>query len=271
MALDRASIQYFATLILVTVVTILWVPPVDQDECKDVSIKTFFSGSSNLKAMAGQLLDCGEAYKTQHPYSAILLYSVLYTAFLAASIPGCTTIMSILAGALYHPVFAIALIIINSSFGGMCAYLLSYLMLRETLEKRFPSLFDKLRKAVKSFGSNIWFAMIFLRVTPLVPNWFVSLGAPLVGMPLHVFFLGGMIGFIPAGIFHCMNGRALKNLVNESGVDPLTSFATLFGLQFLVLLPLWICGKQKAAQLESEIETDASADGTSTAGSKKDR
>jgi len=95
--------------------------------------------------------------------------------------------------------------------------------------------------------------MIFLRVTPLVPNWFVSLGCPLVGMPLHVFFFGGMLGFVPAGIFHCLNGRALKNLLNSNGVDPFTSFLTLFGLQFVVLLPLWLCGKRKADELAKKI------------------
>mmetsp|Transcript_10902 Transcript_10902/g.26728 ORF Transcript_10902/g.26728 Transcript_10902/m.26728 type:complete len:91 (-) Transcript_10902:286-558(-) len=77
-----------------------------------------------------------------------------------------------------------------------------------------------------------------------------------VAMPMHVFFFGGMIGFIPAGIFHCLNGRALKSMVEDTVVDPLTSFITLFGLQFVVLLPLWLCGKRKAAELEQKIEMD---------------
>jgi len=114
--------------------------------------------------------------------------------------------------------------------------------------------------------------MIFLRVTPLMPNWFVSLGAPLIDMPLHVFFFGGMIGFIPSGIFHCLNGRALKNLVNESGVDPLTSFLTLFGLQFPPLLLMWLFGKRKAQEIEKEIENEEKngSTGDAAAGTKKD-
>jgi len=274
MAFDRASILYFGTLLSVTALTFYAVPPVDQEECKEMTLKRFLTAAFNLnlKGLAGNLLECGEAYKSQHPFSAIALYSVFYTAFLAASIPGCTTIMSILAGAMYPPPIAILLITINSSFGGTCAYLLSHLMLRETLITRFPTLFTKLRKAVKSFGSNIWFAMIFLRVTPLMPNWFVSLGAPLIDMPLHVFFFGGMIGFIPSGIFHCLNGRALKNLVNESGVDPLTSFLTLFGLQFPPLLLMWLFGKRKAQEIEKEIENEEKngSTGDAAAGTKKD-
>eukprot|EP00469_Lotharella_globosa_P017701 CAMPEP_0167823010 /NCGR_PEP_ID=MMETSP0112_2-20121227/7872_1 /TAXON_ID=91324 /ORGANISM="Lotharella globosa, Strain CCCM811" /LENGTH=257 /DNA_ID=CAMNT_0007724557 /DNA_START=17 /DNA_END=790 /DNA_ORIENTATION=+ len=250
---DKASIAYFATLFGVTAATLYLVPPVEQEACKELSFSTFFSGSSNLKGMAKEFLECGEAYKADNPVSAIVLYSVLYTAFLAASVPGCTTMLSVLSGALWHPAISILLITINSSTGGLCAYYLSHLMLRETVTKRFPSLFTKLRKSIESFGSNIWFAMIFLRVTPLVPNWFVSLGAPMVDMPPHVFFFGGMIGFIPSGIFHCLNGRALKQLVDSQGVDPKKAFLTLFGLQFIVLLPLWLCGKRSADKLAAEI------------------
>jgi len=249
-------VRYFSLLGSITLLTIYLVPPINQSECDEVSYKIFFSGSKNLKAATSTLLSCGEAYKFQNPVSAIVLYSVLYTAFLAASIPGCTTVLSILAGAMWNPIVAILLIVINSSFGGMCAYVLSQLVLKDTVVKRFPRLFNKLRKSIDSFGSNIWFAMIFLRVTPLVPNWFVSLGSPMVGMPINVFFFGGMLGFVPAGIFHCLNGRALKSLVTDSGVDPFTSFFTLFGLQFVVLLPLWLCGKKKSRELEAKISKE---------------
>eukprot|EP00954_Amorphochlora_amoebiformis_P018887 1329008-Amorphochlora_amoeboformis.AAC.1 len=157
------------------------VPPINQSECDEVSYKIFFSGSKNLKAATSTLLSCGEAYKFQNPVSAIVLYSVLYTAFLAASIPGCTTVLSILAGAMWNPIVAILLIVINSSFGGMCAYVLSQLVLKDTVVKRFPRLFNKLRertltnhtrthsypfnagKSIDSFGSNIWFVF-----TPLL-------------------------------------------------------------------------------------------------------
>ena len=36
--------------------------------------------------------------------------------------------------------------------------------------------------------------MIFLRFTPLVPNWFVNLASPIVGMPFLHFSLGTFFG-----------------------------------------------------------------------------
>jgi uncharacterized membrane protein YdjX (TVP38/TMEM64 family) len=36
--------------------------------------------------------------------------------------------------------------------------------------------------------------MLFLRLTPLVPNWFVNIASPIVGMPVKYFSLGTLFG-----------------------------------------------------------------------------
>lgn len=36
--------------------------------------------------------------------------------------------------------------------------------------------------------------MIFLRITPLLPNWFINVTAPVLNVPLWPFFLGTFIG-----------------------------------------------------------------------------
>jgi uncharacterized membrane protein YdjX (TVP38/TMEM64 family) len=36
--------------------------------------------------------------------------------------------------------------------------------------------------------------MLFLRLTPLIPNWFVNLGSPLVGMPYKYFIIASIFG-----------------------------------------------------------------------------
>lgn len=40
--------------------------------------------------------------------------------------------------------------------------------------------------------------MLFLRVTPTLPNLFINLASPIVDIPFHVFFLATVIGLIPA-------------------------------------------------------------------------
>ena len=36
--------------------------------------------------------------------------------------------------------------------------------------------------------------MLFLRLTPLVPNWFVNVSSPIVGIPIKYFALGTLFG-----------------------------------------------------------------------------
>jgi uncharacterized membrane protein YdjX (TVP38/TMEM64 family) len=51
--------------------------------------------------------------------------------------------------------------------------------------------------------------MLFLGVTPTLPNTFINFASPIVDVPYHVFFLATSIGLIPAayitvqGIFLC--------------------------------------------------------------------
>lgn len=40
--------------------------------------------------------------------------------------------------------------------------------------------------------------MLFLRLTPTLPNTFINVASPIVNVPYHIFFLGTVIGLIPA-------------------------------------------------------------------------
>lgn len=36
--------------------------------------------------------------------------------------------------------------------------------------------------------------IIFLRITPFLPNWFINITSPVINVPLGVFFIGTFIG-----------------------------------------------------------------------------
>jgi hypothetical protein len=42
---------------------------------------------------------------------------------------------------------------------------------------------------------NLIFQVIFLRLTPFLPNWLINSGSPIIGLKFHTFFLGTFIGF----------------------------------------------------------------------------
>lgn len=63
---------------------------------------------------------------------------------------------------------------------------------------------------VNNHKDNLFWYMLFLRLTPLIPNWFVNLGSPLVGMPYIYFFTGSCIGLIPNNFILLQTGMTLK-------------------------------------------------------------
>jgi uncharacterized membrane protein YdjX (TVP38/TMEM64 family) len=40
--------------------------------------------------------------------------------------------------------------------------------------------------------------MLFLRLTPTLPNTFINVASPIVDVPYHIFFLATLIGLVPA-------------------------------------------------------------------------
>jgi uncharacterized membrane protein YdjX (TVP38/TMEM64 family) len=54
--------------------------------------------------------------------------------------------------------------------------------------------------------------MLFLRFTPLCPNWFVNLTAPIANIPVHIFFAGTLFGLIPLNVIHIQTGLTLNDM-----------------------------------------------------------
>jgi uncharacterized membrane protein YdjX (TVP38/TMEM64 family) len=71
---------------------------------------------------------------------------------------------------------------------------MSYTLARELVLRKFPVLFEKFNKMVRANEKNLFWYMMFLRLTPLIPNWFVNLGSPLVGMPYVYFIIATFFG-----------------------------------------------------------------------------
>lgn len=47
--------------------------------------------------------------------------------------------------------------------------------------------------------------IIFLRITPFLPNWFINITSPVINVPLGVFFIGTFLGkalCIPSVVFY---------------------------------------------------------------------
>jgi uncharacterized membrane protein YdjX (TVP38/TMEM64 family) len=148
----------------------------------------------------------------------LFAFVYLYILLQAFAIPG-PLFLCILSGPLFGlvPGFILSLsvkirIIQCSVLGASCCFFLSYTLGRSLVFKYFPDLIMKLRNMINNNRHNLFWYMLFLRLTPLIPNWFVNLGCPLVGMPYKYFFLGSLIGLIPNNFILLQTGMTLKEI-----------------------------------------------------------
>ncbi len=57
-----------------------------------------------------------------------------------------------------------------------------------------PALVQELNHKVQSHSDNLFYYMLFLRITPLVPNWFINVSSPIIGIPISCFFFATLFG-----------------------------------------------------------------------------
>lgn len=80
--------------------------------------------------------------------------------------------------------------------------------------------------------------MLFLRMTPLLPNWFINLTAPVLGVPLSPFVFGTFFGVAPPSFIAVQAGKTLYKMTSSSDAFSFQSTVILSVLSVLSLSPV---------------------------------
>jgi uncharacterized membrane protein YdjX (TVP38/TMEM64 family) len=156
-------------------------------------------------------------------------------------VPSCVT------GALYSPLKAQAIVTACFTLGACSAFLLSALIGQPLVRHFFPAKMKRLEKTVDANRDHLLWYTLFLRVSPVFPNWFVNIGCPLVGIRLDHFAVCTFFGLQIPTAMTIQIGQTLQAM-GASGADGAEldfitagarTLAVMFALQFLVLAPVW--------------------------------
>lgn len=115
----------------------------------------------------------------------LMLYVVMQT----FAIPG-TVSLSLLSGALYGSTRGFALVAIVSTLGSCSCYGMSKLFGRPVARAIWREKLDHFSTEVSRQNHDLLGYIIFLRVTPVLPNVFINVASPIVGVPFWDFFFG---------------------------------------------------------------------------------
>lgn len=213
-------------------------PEFDKDELDVLKLPKNIEDAKSL----GRVLD---RYKEKYFYEVLGGVFVVYIFLQSFAIPG-SIFLSILSGFLFPFPVALFLVCLCSAAGASVCYIISYLIGRRLVQQYFPERVTQWAQQVRNHGDHLLFYIIFLRITPFLPNWFINIAAPVLGVPLSTFFVGTFIGVAPPSFVAIHAGTTLHRLSSSSEAFSWKSMGLLGVLALLSLLPVFM--KRKIAE-----------------------
>ncbi|XP_004529549.1 transmembrane protein 41 homolog [Ceratitis capitata] len=191
--------------------------------------------------MLAKVLD---RYKDMYYFEVMFGVITAYVFLQTFAIPG-SLFLSILLGFLYKFPIALFLICFCSSLGATLCYSLSNLVGRRLIRHFWPKKTNEWSKHVEKHRDSLFNYMLFLRMTPILPNWFINLASPVIGVPVYTFAVGTFFGVAPPSIVAIQAGKTLQKMTSSSDAFSWTSMALLSACALVSLLPGLLKNKLK--------------------------
>ncbi|PRD30182.1 UNVERIFIED_CONTAM: tmem41b [Trichonephila clavipes] len=157
--------------------------------------------------------------------------------FTSFAIPG-SIFLSILSGFLYPFPLAIFLVCTCSALGASFCYLLSSQLGRKVVQRYFPQRAAQWSYQVNKHKDHLLNYIIFLRITPFLPNWFINITSPVIGVPAYPFIMGTFLGVAPPSFVMIQAGKTLHELTSSTDAYSWFSVLMLCLLAIISLLPI---------------------------------
>ena len=190
----------------------------------------------SLKAHRMDLLRFTDA----HLKLALGLFALIYTLSVAVSVPG-AWFLTLIAGFLFGPLLGAPTVILSATLGAVFVFI--------AVKQAFRAWWMKknrvwLKIMEKGFQEDAFFYLLFLRLVPLFPFWFVNIIPALLGVPLGVFAFATLIGIMPGAFVYVFVGHGLGHVLDVNQAlnlklleDPMV-ILPLIGLGVLALVPV---------------------------------
>ena len=164
-------------------------PKVSPEDEKDLKFPRTLEDAKLL----GQVLS---HYKEQYFAQVFGGFLCTYVFLQTFAIPG-SIFLSIISGFLFSFPLALTAVCFCSATGASFSYLLSCLVGRRLVRHYLPERAAQWSSKVEAQRGNLLSCIIFLRITPFLPNWFINIVSPVIGVPLLPFWFGSFIGVAP--------------------------------------------------------------------------
>jgi len=225
-------------------------PPLTEEEKVNVKLPKNFD---DARALGNVLTN----YTEEYYYRVLYCYFTSYIFLQTFSIPG-SVFLSVLAGYLFNMWLAMFFVCLCSAIGASCCYILAHIMGRIIVDRYFAERIAKWRLQVDKNRSDLMSYMLFLRITPFLPNWFINITSPILSIPLSTFFIATFFGVAPLSFIAVSAGKEIQKLVKFGDALSYDSIALVVIAAILSLIPIVLkkyCGKRFGMDESKEEES----------------
>ena len=170
-------------------------------------------------------------YKNKNFVQTSFLYFTGYVIATSLSIPG-AIIITLLGGAIFGVFWGTLLVSFASSIGATLAFLVSRVLLRDWVQRKFGDYLVPLNKGIEKDGS---FYLFSIRMVPLFPFFVVNLLMGLTAIRTTSFYFASQAGMLIGTAVYVNAGSELSQITSLSG---LVSVPVFFSLVLLGVFPL---------------------------------
>ncbi|MCB1800203.1 MAG: FAD-dependent oxidoreductase [Gammaproteobacteria bacterium] len=155
-----------------------------------------------------------EAFRDQRPLLTAAIFFAIYVAVTGLSLPG-AAVMTLVGGAIFGLFWGLVIISFASSIGATLAFLVSRLLLRDSVQQRFG---DKLRTINAGIEREGAFYLFALRLVPVFPFFVINLVMGLTPIRTWTFYWVSQLGMLAGTIVYVNAGTQLAQIDSLGGI-----------------------------------------------------
>ena len=182
------------------------------------------------------------AWVQAHFGQAALLFTLLYVATTALSLPG-ASLLTLGGSALFGVGWGLLLVSFASSLGATLAFLSARFLLRDWVSRRFG---DKLATFEAGMAKDGAFYLLSLRLIPLFPFFLINLLMGLTPIRVSTYYWVSQLGMLPGTFVYVLAGSELASLTSTGNI---LSPGLVAALTLLGLMPWLMRGLQRRLAL----------------------
>jgi len=182
------------------------------------------------------------ALVTSKPVLAGILFTAVYAAFVATSMPG-LAVFTMAGGYLFGWLLGAVYTMIAATIASTFIFLLARSAVGETMRERAGPMIQRFARGFKKSALSYVFIM---HLVPILPYVVVTTVPAACGVPLHIYMFSAFFGILPATVLLARVGAGLGDVLASDGPIELSNFMTtdimlsIAGLALLALLPVLV-------------------------------